>query len=406
MKNRETEPSQASNPRQLPTDFSLFAGGPFFELLRRAKLCDDGLERVGRRVIVLSLLAWLPLLVLSAMEGHVWTGSAAVPFLVDLEAHIRLLVAMPLLLVAEAVAHRRMTTIGQSFLERNLIPESVMTRYEDSIASVFRLRNSALAEMLLISCVYGFGILIIWRQFVALETTTWYVTPSVNGSNLTFAGMWYGYVSLPLFQFLLLRWYYRLFIWARFLWQVSCFDLKLVPTHPDRLGGLGFLAHKTKAFIALAVAHGALVAGNLASRIFFAGATLKSFAPEIAVMVVFVMLAILGPLLTFVLQLAATKRMGLHEYGGLAERYVREFDTKWLRGGVRADDRGLLGSGDIQSLADLANGYEVVRTMRLAPISKETILMFTIATLVPISPLLLSMISLEEILKKLIGILL
>ena len=71
--------------------------------------------------------------------------------------------------------------------------------------------------------------------------------------------MWYGYVSLPLFQFLLMRWYFRLFIWTRFLWQVSRLDLSLVPTHPDRVGGLGFLANTVYAFPPLAVAHGALL---------------------------------------------------------------------------------------------------------------------------------------------------
>ena len=46
-------------------------------------------------------------------------------------------------------------------------------------------------------------------------------------------------VSVPLFQFILLRWYFRIFIWARFLWQVSRIDLAYAPAHPDRLGGSG-----------------------------------------------------------------------------------------------------------------------------------------------------------------------
>ena len=47
----------------------------------------------------------------------------------------------------------------------------------------------------------------------------------------------------------------------------------------------------------------------------------------------------------------------------LAARYAREFDRKWLRGGAPADEP-LLGSGDIQSLADLGNSYEVVKEMQ------------------------------------------
>ena len=194
-----------------------------------------------QRIIVISLLAWLPLLVLSALEGQVLGGSAAVPFLLDVEVHVRFLVALPLLIVAELVVHQRMRFVVQQFLERNLIPESAMPRFDAAIASAFRLRNSVLAEVLLIAFVYVVGILIVWRHYMALDTATWYATPSAEGSKLSLAGMWYGYVSLPIFQFLLLRWYFRLFIWTRFLWQVSRIELSLVPTHPDRVGGLGFL---------------------------------------------------------------------------------------------------------------------------------------------------------------------
>jgi hypothetical protein len=112
----------------------------------------------------------------------------------------------------------------------------------------------------------------------------------------------------------------------------------------------------------------------------------------------------LGPLMVFAPQLAQAKRIGLREYGALAERYVREFDCKWLRGGASADEP-LLGSGDLQSLADLGNSFEVVRTMRVAPFTKETIFQLAAAVVVPIVPLLLTMMPLEELLKKLFGIL-
>jgi hypothetical protein len=331
-------------------------------------------------------------------------GGAAVPFLFDFEVHVRYLVALPLLIIAELVVHRRMRPLVQQFLERNLIPASAMTRFEAAIVSAFRLRNSALAELLLIAFVYGVGVLVIWRQYMALDAATWYATPSAEGAKLSLAGMWYGYVSLPIFQFLLCRWFFRLFIWARFLWQVSRIELSLLPTHPDRVGGLGFLANASYAFAVLAVALGALLAGQLANRIFFLGAALTEFKAEIAALVVFLLCAFLGPLLVFSAQLAQAKRKGLREYGTLAERYVREFDAKWLRGGAPADEP-FVGSGDIQSLADLGNSYEVVRTMRIAPITKEAIFRLAAATLVPLVPLLLTMMPLEELLKMLFGIL-
>ena len=389
---------------RVPRDFSLILGGPLFQLLRRAHLSDDALLMVRRRTVVISLLAWLPLLVLSAIEGRLLGSSVPVPFLFDVEVHVRYLAVLPLLIVAELVVHRRLRPLLQQFLERNLIPDDSLSRFEAAVESAFRLRNSVLAEVLLISFVYGFGIMVVWRHSAILATTTWYATPTPDGSALSLAGMWYGFVSLPLFQFLLCRWYFRLFIWMRFLWQVSRIELSLVPTHPDRVGGLGFLANTAYAFAVLAVAHGTMVAGMLANRIFFVGASLTQFKVEIAVVVVFVLVLLVGPLLVFTFQLAQAKRTGLREYGTLAERYVREFDAKWLRGGAPYDEP-LVGSGDIQSLADLGNSYEVVRTMRIAPITRDAIVRLGAATLVPITPLLLTMMPLEELAKMLFGIL-
>jgi hypothetical protein len=405
MKSRTSESSDGLGLLHDPRDFSLVLGGPLFQLLRRAHLSDDALMLVRQRIIVIALLAWLPLLVLSALEGQMLGGSDAVPFLLDVEVHIRFLVAMPLLIIAELVVHQRMRPLLHQFLERDLIPESAIMRFEAAIASAFRLRNSVLAEVLLIAFVYGVGILIVWRQYVALDTATWYATPSAEGSKLSLAGMWYGYVSLPIFQFLLVRWYFRLFIWTRFLWQVSRIELSLVPTHPDRVGGLNFLSNTVYGFTVLAVVHGALLAGHLANRIFFLGAELTQFKAEIAVVVIFLLCAVLGPLLVFAPQLADAKRKGLREYGTLAERYVREFDAKWLRGGAPAEEP-FVGSADIQSLADLGNSYEVVRTMRIAPITRDAVVRLAAATLVPIVPLLLTMMPLEELLKKLLDILL
>lgn len=387
-----------------PPEFSLVLGGPLFQLMRRVHLSDDALMMARQRVIVIAMLAWLPLLLLCAMEGQLWGGTVAVPFLKDVEVHIRFLVALPILIVAELVVHRRMRPLIQQFLERNMVPENGLSRFKAAIDPALRLRNSVSAEVLLIALVYGLGILIIWRQYMALDTATWYATPSAGGSTLTVAGMWYGYVSLPLFQFLLVRWYFRLFIWARFLWQVSRIELSLVPTHPDRLGGLSFVSGQVYAFAVLAVAHGALLAGNLANRIFFLGASLPQYKAEIAVMVVFMLCIVLGPLLVFTPQLSQAKRSGLRAYGTLAERYVREFDTKWLRGGAPANEP-LLGSADIQSLADLGNSYGVVQDMRIVPITRDALLRLVGATLAPIVPLALTLMSLEELLKKLIGVL-
>jgi len=403
MKKPTSVPTEPSNPPHSPPDFSLVEGGLVFRLLRWAHLPCDALLKVRPRIIVAALVAWPPLLLLSALEGQMLGESVAVPFLLDVEAHIRFLVALPLLIVADIEAQRRMPPMLRQFLVRRLVPQNSVVRFEAAVASAIRLRSSVLAEALLLAAVYGVGILIVWRHYWALDTATWYVTPAAEGSKLTVAGMWYGYVSVPIVQFLLFRLYWRLIIFARLLWQVSRIELSLVPAHPDLYGGLGFLASTAYAYAMFAAAHGALMAGQIASRILFAGATLPTFADAIAGLLVFILSVVLAPVLFFAPQLAATKRAGLLEYGALAERYVRGFDAKWLRGAAPAEEE-LIGSADIQSQADLSTNYDVVRSMRIAPISVDAFLPLVVATLLPITPLLFTMVPLNELLKKLFGI--
>jgi hypothetical protein len=183
-----------------PPDFSLVLGGPLFQLMRRAHLSDEGLHLMHRRVIVIALICWLPLFVLSAAGGELLGGNATVPFLLDIDVHLRFLVAVPLLISAELVVHLRMRDIVRVFLDRRLIPENALARFEEIVNSALRLRNSVRAEILLLFLVYGVGVLIVWRHYSALDAATWYATPSVEGPRFSLAGLWYGYVSLPLFH--------------------------------------------------------------------------------------------------------------------------------------------------------------------------------------------------------------
>ena len=385
-------------------DFSLVLGGPLFQIWRRSHMVGDALELLHRRIVAFVVLAWVPLLLLSIVEGHVWWASAsALPFLYDVEVHVRLLCALPLLILAEKIVHQRMRPVIRQFLARNLIPDAARATFDAAVASALRLRNSVGAEVALIVFVLVAGVFVSERTQVVLASASWYALPTAGGAEPTMAGWWLRWVSLPLFQFVLLRWYFRLFIWARFLWQISRIDLKLMPTHPDRSGGLGFVAGVSNAFVPVLSAQGAVLAGLMANRIFYAGATLPQFKLELVGLVGVMVFAILGPLLVFSPKLAAAKRLGSREYGILAQRYVREFDQKWLRGGAPADEP-FIGSADIQSLADLGNSFEVIKEMKWVPFSTQTVLQLSVATLLPALPLMLTLLSLEELVERLLKI--
>jgi hypothetical protein len=384
-------------------DFSLVLGGPLYEVFRRTHLCGKVLELLRRRLVVLCGIVWLPMFGLSALEGTAWGGAVKLPFIFDLEVHARFLVAMPLLIVAELGIHDRMKSIVGQFLERQLISENARPRFDAAVASALRLRNSVLAEVILLVSVYALGAFLGWREHASLDVASWSGALTNGRLQPSLAGWWFGLISIPLFQFLLLRWYYRIFIWARFLRQVSRLELNLIPSHPDRSAGLGFLSLISFAFFPLLLAQGALVAGMIADHIFFAGAKLTQFKPEIAGLVVVAELLVIGPLLVFARRLGRLKRNALCEYGALAQRYVSAFEEKWLRGGAPPGE-ALLGSADLQSLADLGGSFEVVKQMRPVPFTAQTIAQAALVTLVPVLPLLLTMISAKELLQRLLKV--
>lgn len=392
-------------PVKLPLDFSLVQGGPLFQALVRSRMSGANLELLKRRILLCIAITWMPLLLLSAATGHLVDDATGVPFLFDAAMHARFLAAVPLLFIAEIMSHGRIGKLVNEFVLRGIIPPEKEAQYAAAIASGTRLRNSIGVEILMLAIVFAVVAFYSWPLAHSVQTSTWFFTRDGGVPEATAAGVWYCFVSLPLFQFLLLRWYFRMFVWARFLWQVSRIELNLTPTHPDRLGGLGFLSASASAFVPLAVAHGVLLSGMLANRIFHLGMTLPQFKAEIVAVTLFMLALVFLPLTVFWLQLARAKRNGALEYGRLADGYVRAFDGKWMRGGAPADEP-LIGSADVQSLADMGTSYQVVVDMKPFPVSLDAVLRVVLATLLPLLPLLLTVTSAEELAKKLLGILL
>jgi hypothetical protein len=323
-----------------------------------------------------------------------------IPFLHDVEANVRFLIALPVLIAAEVVVNRRISPLVRRFVERRIVETEDLPAFNAAVNSALRVRNSVVVELALLALVYTLGLWIWWNQ-VALKTDTWYALPDATHLHLTLAGYWYAFVSVPFFQFILLRWYMRLALWFRLLWQVSRLNLHLTAAHPDRAGGIGFLGNSSYAFSPILFAEGAMLSGLIANRILYEGRNLLSFKMEAAGFICFFVLLIVGPLVMFTPRLTLTKRQGSAEYGLLANQYVFGFEDKWLRSGAPSV-KELLGTGDIQSLSDLGSSYSVVREMRIVPFGLQDITRLAGATAAPLLPLTLTIISLEELLTRLI----
>jgi hypothetical protein len=208
-------------------DFSLVLGGPIFQLFRKSHLSGHTLDLLHRRLLIITGVAWLPMLLL-ALLASTPGGGGRVSFFHDVEVHIRFLVALPILIGAELIVHRRVRPVVRRFVDRRIVLPQDMRRFDRAIDSAVRIRNSVPLEAGVLVVAYAVG-LWLWNSRVSLNTATWYALPEGRWS-LTPAGYWYVFVALPIVQFILLRWYFGLFIWFRFLGQVSRINLNLIPT--------------------------------------------------------------------------------------------------------------------------------------------------------------------------------
>lgn len=390
-------PSGGESPRAYA--LSLTAGGALYRLLVRARLSGSELEHVRRRIIAVLVVTWAPLLLLSVIDATAWSG-VAVPFLADVGVHARLLISVPLLIFAEIIVHRNMRATLPLFVECELFDSVQREQYAQAIASAQRWLASVGAELVVlglvaVACAVALTDALQGLTTASLPTDAWHSTLQDGRRVLTPAGWWAALVSLPLAQFLLLRWYFRLVVWWQLLWRVARIGPRLQPLHPDRMGGLGFMSRLSLSFTPLLLAQGAMVSGVIANQILHSGAELPDFKVEIVAMCVVMAVAVAGPLCFFAPNLSRAKGTGMLKHEALTLRYARDFDRKWF--GATPPDEPLLGNSDVQTLADLESSYEPLRSMRTVPLTNSALMRLVIAFLLPLSPLLLTMFSLRDL---------
>jgi hypothetical protein len=218
--------------------------------------------------------------------------------------------------------------------------------------------------------------------------------------ELVVARWWYALVALPMFQFLAYRALWRWVIWTRMLWRLSRLRLAPVATHPDLAGGLEFLSWPSIGFAYAIAALATTQAGVWADQVLHLGVKVTALKAYALVFVIAGVVVALGPTLAVSGHLFRCRYQGLFDYGSLAATYTRQFQERWFTSRQRND---LLGTADIQSLADLANGFNVVDRMRLWPFGLRTASTIAFAALLPMLPVALIQMPLTELLSKLAG---
>lgn len=383
----------------LPTpkgrEFLLMEGGPLYLLQKRLGLIRYHAPLIARRALISVVLTWGVLLVLTLLDHRAFGGSLRVPFLRDFGAYTRFLIAVPLLIAAENILGPAFAKAASYFVTSGLLTPKDYNAFDDAVDGGLRRRDSGLAEFLLLLLAY---VLSITGLIYAVQTSNW--THTEAGAR-TAAGWWFMLFCTPLLNFLLLRWLYRLFLWGQFLKRMSTLDLQIFPPHPDEAGGLGFVGRTQQFFSVILFAYSAAVAGIIANDAIYDKVPLQSFVPAVAAYVIIVVTLVLLPVAVFFHKLHETKLKGLYQYGALATAYTSSFHHKWIRGD-NPDHEKLLGTGDLQSLADLGNSFEYVYKMDHLPMNPRTPIQLALACLIPMAPLLLIVLPLKDVLKLLL----
>jgi len=374
--------------------------------MQRIGLIQGAGPSLGRRMVAFLLITWVPLLIFALLEGRALGPTPQESLLLDFATYARFFLAIPLLFMAEVVVGPRLRTAGLHFVQGDFIPPAQLPAVEAAIVRVRRRREALLPELIML----GIAFYVAWR--LSLETLTggtatasWSAVTGPDGTSLSLAGLWYRAVAVPILQFFMYRWLWRLLIWTLFLRDLSRLKLNLVATHPDRAGGLGFLgnAHLSLAIFPLAVS--GVLSAHVAFQVYFEAASIQTFQTPFVVYLVLMELICLGPLLIFVPLLARTRRQGLRQYSLLANAYNRAFEQKWVTGQTLPDEP-LLGSSDIQSLADLGNSFGMIREIKPFPFSYQQILQIAVMASLPGLPLIFLVMPVGELLKLLAGALL
>ena len=302
---------KTENVGQFP-ELLLMEGGPGDALMKRLGLIRREFGTASARTAIsLAALTWLPLLVFSSIEGLA-LGGARIPFLYDLAAHARFLVAVPILVLAEIPIGRRLRKVAQRFLDAGLVREEERKRFASCVVDTVWFRDWRPAELIVLALAYI-------TTYAAISKTslqsgsTWFESSSTVG--LSPVGYYYALVSLPIFQFLMYRWAFRMVVWARFLLQVSKLNLFLTPTHPDGAGGLGFVGKGSIPFGFIMFALSSVVSAAIASRILFTGARLEEFEITYATLIVLLLIVFAAPLMVFAPKLLRLKQDGSSRYG-------------------------------------------------------------------------------------------
>jgi hypothetical protein len=372
---------------------SFFAGGPFVELENRLHRWRPSWSH-AYTALAFVLFTWAIPEMLATTLGGVPQARA---FFLDAATQMRLLVVGPIAILVEPLVGSVLSRAARNFVQAGIVAGEQVGPFELIVQQVKRLRDSIAPEIVIIGVAYLFAL---------LSQSSHGVAPDMRdgwSGHSSPAWFWYVWVSRPFLHFLLVRWLWRIVIWTIFLFRISRLSLQLSAANPDRAGGLGFVAQAQASFGLVAFPFAVLWAAGWGESFVHGGTTAGALKSMLAVFFALVVLVFAGPLAVFTPKLVVLRQHALIHYGRLSDEYCRLFEQRWISAEPGPTDESLLGSADIQSLADLQNTVSAVRALRPIPLDRTLVTSLLAATLVPVIPLLTLILPLTEIVKRVLG---
>jgi hypothetical protein len=373
---------------------SLIRGGPFYRAQQKARLIRPNQWNLARRITFLIVVGWLPLPLITAILNP----AGLVSLMRDFRVHTRMLVGVPVLLLGELLMESNFRTVFKHIRQAGLLEAADLKRMDGVIATLIRARDSFLPELAIL-------VLLIVHSATSfkgvVDATPWLSHDSGADLHLTAAGWYAAVVSASIWQFLLGVGLWKWLLWTFFAFELSRRDLKLVATHPDGQGGLGFLGFTTAAFAPIAFAVATVIASTWRHEILHDGARLANFKLPGMALIAIIALVALGPLIFFVPRLAALRRRGILEYGILEQVHGTKFHEKWIvhRAGHEAE---LLEAPESIALFASGQTFDRVQQLKPFPADRGSLVALSLAVVVPALPLIFTQVPLAFVLKILL----
>ncbi len=375
--------------------FSISEGGPFNKAVKKI-----GLNTNAKQILVALFITWLPLLIITAFEGTIYSG-VSVPFLKDVSIHVRLLIVLPMLLTIKAIINSKSIDLEKYFSDTLMNDDEKQVVLNKELHRVKRLINSAVPEIIFLIIIIALTISP-FKGGIISEATSWRFAG--NDAALSLAGKWVVFISIPIFQFLILRWLWRYIIWSLFLFRLSNTRLNLQPTHPDQCAGLGIVADVHKYFGLIFLAINVIASGEMITRIIENPDSFPAIRGEAIGNITICVVIIFLPLFFFIGKLIMTRHYALMDLGNLGATLSSKFEEEWLRN-IPIEKRILEGKVSTTTLQDYSSVYRATEKMRSVPFRLPDIVLVILILFIPYIPILLIHFSIIELLQKLFGLL-